>query len=209
MEVVMIRVQKILAAGTALSAGLLLSASISLAQASSKTGPGETTEKFNPMTSAPPAAASTTAGLGASDSSFLRKAAEGGIAEVALGNLAKDKASDPAVKEFAQKMIDDHSKANIELKQLANQKGVAVPAEADSQSKKELDKLSRLSGAEFDRAYMKLMVSDHQKDVAEFNKELTSAADSDVKSFVQKTLPTLQLHLQMTRENDSKVAKTS
>ena len=204
----MIRIQKVLAAGTALSAGLLLSASVSLAQASSKTGPGETTEKMNPMTSAPPAAAST-AGLASSDSSFLRKAAEGGIAEVALGNLAKEKASDPGVKEFAQRMIDDHSKANVELKALANKKGVAVPSEADSKSKKELDRLSKLSGNEFDRAYMKLMVSDHQKDVAEFNKEVNSATDSDVKAFVEKTLPTLQQHLQMARDNDSKVAKTS
>jgi hypothetical protein len=92
----MIRLQKVLAAGTALSAGLLLSASVSLAQASSKTGPGETTEKMNSMTSAPPAAATTTGGLASSDSSFLRKAAEGGIAEVALGNLAKEKLPIPA-----------------------------------------------------------------------------------------------------------------
>src|SRR5262249_35844689 len=155
------------------------------------------------------AAAATTAGIASSDSSFLRKAAEGGIAEVALGNLAKEKASDPAVKEFAQKMIDDHSKANVELKAVASQKGVAVPAGADSKSKKELDKLSKLSGSEFDRAYMKLMVSDHQKDVAEFNKEVQSATDSDVKAFVEKTLPTLQQHLQMARDNDSKLAKTS
>jgi putative membrane protein len=106
-------------------------------------------------------------------------------------------------------MIDDHSKANVELKALANKKGVAIPAEADSKSKKELDRLSKLSGNEFDRAYMKLMVSDHQKDVAEFNKEVNSAADSDVKAFVEKTLPTLQQHLEMARDNDSKVAKTS
>src|SRR5262249_46404417 len=205
----MIRIQKVLAAGTALAAGLLLSASVSLAQASSKTGPGETTDKMNPLTSVPPAAAATTAGLGSSDSSFLRKAAEGGIAEVALGNLAREKASDPAVKEFPRKMIDDHSKANIELKKLANQKRVDLPAEADPNTQKELDRLSKLSGIDFDRAYMKLMVSDHQKDVAEFNKQMQSATDPDVKAFVEKTLPTLQQHLQMARENDSKVAKTS
>ena len=127
------------------------------------------------------------------------------MAEVALGNLAKDKASDPDVKKFAQKMVDDHSKANVELKKLANQKGVAVPGETDSSTNKEMDKLSKLSGPEFDKAYMKLMVSDHQKDVAEFNTEYERTSDPDVKDFVGKTLPTLQEHLRMAREDHTKV----
>ncbi|HEY6929950.1 MAG TPA: DUF4142 domain-containing protein [Thermoanaerobaculia bacterium] len=202
------KVKTILAAGTALSAGLLLSASLALGQASPRTGPPETTEKMNPFgdKASPMAVPATNAtGLSGSDSGFLRRAAEGGIAEVALGNLAKDKASDPDVKQFAQKMVDDHSKANVELKKLANQKGVAVPGETDSRTNKEMDKLSKLSGPEFDKAYMKLMVSDHQKDVAEFNTEYEHTSDPDVKDFVGKTLPTLQEHLRMAREDHTKV----
>jgi putative membrane protein len=207
LEVFMNKVKTILATGTALSAGLLLSASFALGQASPRTGPPETTEKMNPFEekASPMAVPATRAGISASDSSFLRKAAEGGVAEVALGNLAKDKATDPDVKQFAQKMVDDHSKANVELKKLANQKGVAVPGEADSKTNKEMDKLSKLSGPEFDKAYMKLMVSDHQKDVAEFNTEYEHTSDPDVKDFVGKTLPTLQEHLRMAREDHTKV----
>jgi putative membrane protein len=207
----MSKIRNCLAAGAAVSAGLLLSASVALAQASPRTGPPETTDKMNPFEEkASPMASAMTGAVTSSDSSFLRKAAQGGIAEVELGNLAKDKASNPDVKQFAQRMIDDHSKANVELKRIATQKGVAVPAEADSKSKRELDKLSRLSGAEFDRAYMKLMVSDHQKDVAEFQSEQMRTNDPDVKDFVGKTLPTLQDHLRMAVDDQNKVTgKTS
>lgn len=203
-------IKKFFAAGAALAAGALLCASALLAQ--TKGMPPENPREMppygnpnqpqdaTPMTSMPPHQISL------SDASFLRKAAAGGAAEVELGNLARDKASNPDVKQFAQKMVDDHSAANNELKTLAQQKGVAVPTQPDSSSKKELDRLSKLSGPAFDRAYMKLMVSDHEKDVSEFEKESKSAQDSDVKSFAGKTLPTLQEHLRLAREDNSRVA---
>lgn len=133
----------------------------------------------------------------AADQQFMMKAAQGGMAEVQLGNLAKDHASSQAVKDFGQHMVDDHTKANDELKDLASRKNVTLPSAVDAKDQATMDRLSKLNGAAFDRAYMKDMVMDHKKDVAEFQKEANSGRDSDVKSWASKTLPTLQQHLQM------------
>ncbi|HTQ80691.1 MAG TPA: DUF4142 domain-containing protein [Thermoanaerobaculia bacterium] len=143
--------------------------------------------------------------LGHADKKFLTEAAQGGMAEVQLGQLAASNASDPDVKAFGQRMVDDHSKANHQLKELAMSKGVALPPEVDRSQKRDYDKLSRLSGPEFDRAYMKMMVSDHKKDVEEFAKEARSARDTDVKAFASSTLPTLQDHLKMAHDTEGKV----
>ncbi len=141
----------------------------------------------------------TGAQISSADKTFITKAAEGGLAEVELGQLAKDKAQDPKVKEFGDRMVTDHTKANDELKSLASQKGVTLPTEVSAKDKAEKDRLSKLSGDQFDRAYMKYMVQDHTKDVSEFQKESRSAKDSDVKSFASNTLPTLQDHLKMAK----------
>jgi putative membrane protein len=147
--------------------------------------------------------------LSASDTSFLKKAAEGGVAEVEFGKLAADKASDPDVKKFGQKMVDDHSKANEDLMKLAKDKGVDVPNGLDAKTQKEKDRLAKLSGAAFDRAYMKMMVSDHKKDVAEFDKMSRQAKDPDVRSFASSKLPTLKEHLELAKTDNSKVASHS
>jgi putative membrane protein len=94
-------------------------------------------------------------------------------------------------------MVQDHGKANDELKQVASTKGITLPTEPDSAHKKEMDRLGKLSGADFDREYMKHAVSDHKKDVSEFEKQAKSAKDTDLKSFAEKTLPTLQEHLKL------------
>jgi len=135
------------------------------------------------------------------------KAAEGGLAEVELGNLAKDKASNADVKAFGQQMVDDHSKANDELKQLASSKGITLPTETDAKHKAERDRLSKMSGAEFDKAYMQAMVADHRTDVNEFRRESQRGGDADVKSWAAKTLPTLEHHLQMAESANAKVKK--
>jgi putative membrane protein len=134
------------------------------------------------------------------DSSFATKAAQGGIAEVELGKLATEHASNDSVKRFAQQMVDDHTKANDELKTLAAGKGMNLPATMDSKSQATKNRLSKLQGAAFDRAYMADMVSDHKKDVAEFQKEADSGSDSDMKAFASKTLPTLRQHLKMAED---------
>ncbi len=135
-----------------------------------------------------------------SDQQFMMKAAQGGMAEVELGKLAKDHASSQAVKNFGQQMSDDHGKANDELKDLASKKNVTLPAEVNAEDRATMDRLSKLNGKAFDRAYMRDMVTDHKKDVAEFEKEANSGMDPDVKAWAAKTLPTLQHHLEMAQE---------
>jgi putative membrane protein len=133
------------------------------------------------------------------DQHFIKKAAEGGLAEVELGKLATEKASSDDVKKFGQRMVDDHSKANDELKQLASSKGVEVPTNLSAKDKATKDRLSKLSGEQFDKAYMNDMVKDHTQDVSEFKKESTSAKDPEVKNFASQTLPTLEDHLKQAR----------
>jgi putative membrane protein len=141
----------------------------------------------------------------AADEAFVMKAAKGGMAEVELGKLASQKASADNVKQFGQRMVDDHSKANDELKSLAASKKITLPAEMGAEEKALHDRLSKLSGAAFDRAYMKAMVADHVKDVNEFKMESKSGKDPDVKAWAGKTLPTLEDHLKMAREANSAV----
>jgi putative membrane protein len=140
------------------------------------------------------------------DRKFMEEAAKGGMAEVKLGQLAAEKASSPEVKQFGQRMVDDHSKANDKLKQIAANKGVQLPTDVDKSAQREYDKLSKLSGAEFDREYMDHMVSDHKKDVSEFKKQASKAKDADLKQFASTTLPTLEQHLNMARSAEQ-VAK--
>jgi len=142
------------------------------------------------------------AGMGnmaSQDHNFLMDAAMGGLMEVELGRLAAQQGASDAVKQFGQRMVDDHSKANAELMSLASSKGMTLPTELDEKHRQHVTKLSSLSGAEFDRAYGKMMASDHNKDVSEFEKESTRGTDADLKAFASKTLPTLQEHLQMAR----------
>jgi putative membrane protein len=145
--------------------------------------------------------------LGSTDHKFVMEAAMGGMEEVQLGQLAAQKASDPDVKNFGQHMVDDHSKANTQLMQLASQKGVTPPTTLPADKQKDMDKLNSLSGAAFDKAYMSMMVKDHKKDVAEFQKESKSGKDSDLKSFASTTLPTLENHLKMAQDINSRLSK--
>ncbi len=133
--------------------------------------------------------------LSPADRQFVMKAAQGGQAEVELGQLAQQKAQDPKVKEFAQRMVNDHGQANQKLQSLASSKSINLPSQPDKKEKAEKDRLSKLSGEQFDRAYMEHMVRDHKKDVAEFQRESTSAQDPDIRNFASSTLPTLQDHL--------------
>jgi putative membrane protein len=199
------------------------------------------------------------------DKSFVKKAAEAGMAEVEMGHVALKQASNEEVKKFAQRMIDDHSKANTELMQLAQSKGITLPAshnmgtgnqnntaassdsitptgqhitgttapqagtqQTGTQQKndrtatgtthsdsskamkgnddhKKMDKMSKLSGAEFDREYMKHQVADHDKAVALFERQAKNGKDAELKAFAERTLPTLKEHQQMARDIHAKV----
>jgi len=134
-------------------------------------------------------------GVSLADEKFVEKAAQGGMAEVELGQLATEKASSDDVKKFGQRMVDDHSKANEELKQVAGSKGIDLPMSLNAKDQATKDRLSKLSGDAFDRAYLQDMVKDHIKDVVEFQHESKSGKDSDIKNFASQTLPRLQEHL--------------
>jgi len=143
--------------------------------------------------------------LTSGDTTFANKAAQGGMAEVKLGELAKDKASAQAVKDFGQRMIDDHTKANDELKEIAGKKSMTLPTSLDAKDQATYDRLSNLSGVAFDKAYMRDMVSDHRADINEFRRESNSGTDPDIKAFAAKTLPTLEEHLKMAQSTDTEV----
>lgn len=137
------------------------------------------------------------------DQKFIKEAATDGKAEVELGKLASERGGSDAVKQFGQKMATDHGKANDELAQLAQQKGITLPSDLDAKHKKLHDRLSKLSGAEFDAAYMREMVRDHDKDVKDFQRESQRGKDADVKAWAAKTLPTLQEHDQLAKQTQA------
>jgi len=136
---------------------------------------------------------------------FATNAAQGGMAEVELGRLATQRAGDASVREFGARMVADHSRANVELKQIAAQKGIQLPGDVNSEQKSEMDKLAKMSGAEFDKEYMSAMVKDHKDDVKDFQTQSQSGNDPEIKAFAGKTLPTLQQHLQMAEQTAQKV----
>jgi putative membrane protein len=197
--------------------------------------------------------------MASDDKKFVMKVADAGMAEVQLGQLALTQAGSDEVKQFARRMIDDHGKANAELTQLAQGKGITLPAtpalgaidnvndsattptgqqitgavgqqkagmeqrndraglvpasnnsnktiKGNTDHQKMLDKMSRLSGADFDREYMKHQVSDHDKAVALFEKQSRSGKDAELKAFAGRTLPTLKAHQQIAREINSRVS---
>jgi putative membrane protein len=141
----------------------------------------------------------------ASDQQFVMNVAKDGMAEVELGKLAQEKASSADVKKFAQRMVDDHSKANDELKTLAQNKNITLPTAVDATHKAHVDRMSKLSGEAFDRAYMQDMVADHRKAVEAFRMESKTGKDADVKAWAAKTLPTLEEHLKMAQDANKAV----
>ena len=141
-----------------------------------------------------------TSGKKNSDSKFMMMAATSDMNEIGLSNQALSKSTNEEVKKLAQMMIDDHTKSSEELKPIAMSKNVMLPAEMDSKHKSAMEKMSSMSGMEFDMAYIKMMVKDHEKAVSMFTKESNSGKDAEAKAFAAKTLPVIQMHLDMSRK---------
>jgi putative membrane protein len=139
------------------------------------------------------------------DEVFAKQAAAGGMAEVQLSELAMQRAHSTDVKQFARKMVEDHSKANTELKQIAEKQKLPLPEQLDGKHQDVYDKLSRLSGPEFDREYMKAMTQDHDATVAKFKNESLYGQDPELKSFAMRTLPLIERHDSMAHTDTSKV----
>jgi putative membrane protein len=131
------------------------------------------------------------------DKQFIRTALEGGMAEVQLGQLATQKSSNPDVKEFGQKMVDDHTKLGDQMKQVAAQMNVKVPDSLSSKDKATMAKLSALNGDAFDKAYIKDMVKDHKKDEKEFKQEAMNASNPALKDAASQGAQVIGQHLQM------------
>ena len=134
------------------------------------------------------------------DTHFATNSAQGGMAEVKLGELAQEKAGSEAVKSFGQRMVNDHSKAGEKLKATAQSENINLPTEPKPADQAAYDRLSKLSGTEFDRAYMQMMVKDHEEDVAEFKTEANSGSNQALKDFAAQILPTLEDHLKEARK---------
>ncbi|MDB5853613.1 MAG: putative lipoprotein [Herminiimonas sp.] len=140
---------------------------------------------------------------------FLSTAMQDGLAEVKVCKLALEKSSNPAVKEFAQKMIAGHSAANEKIAALGKAKKIDLPDSPPVKDTAAYGMLKAASGATFDKAFMKHNVADHEKDVKDFTKEAGGATDPDVKAFASETLPTLQQHLKMARDLEQRVKQGS
>ena len=176
--------------------------------------------------------AATSGKLSRSDEKFVKESAMSGMMEVQMGKLGVQKGQSAQVKAFGQRLIDDHTKANTELRQLASQKGITLPddklasgsdtagdsdrtkvRETESGEHKQhqahLKKLESLSGTDFDREFARMAVQHHEKDVKEFEKASQKADDADLKAFAQKTAPVLREHLQQARSLQAQVGGTT
>jgi len=128
-------------------------------------------------------------------SDFAVNAANGGMMEVELGKIAEENASSDRVKAFGAMMIKDHSDANSTLKGIAGKLNIALPDSVSNDSRKEINDLKKKKGKDFDKAYVKMMVDDHRRDLDEFRKCADKCSDSTIRNFAYVTLPVLEKHL--------------
>lgn len=132
-------------------------------------------------------------------------ASEGNLAEINLGRMAEKQATNEGIKDFGQRLVKDHTKANEELNKLANRKNFKVAQKMNAKHEKLANQFSKLNGANFDRSFLKDMVKDHEKDISLFEAQAKNGTDPDVKAFAAKTLPTLKEHLKIARNLDKKI----
>ena len=154
------------------------------------------------------AATSTKDALDQEDKTFVREAAIGGMAEVELSKIAQKSENDD-VKRFAERMIEDHTKANGQLTSIATGLGIEMPKTVDSEHERMREKLQPLHGKAFDEQYTRDMVEDHNKAVKLFQQEERSGHNSELKQFAEKTLPTLEEHQKMALDLSRKLAQTA
>lgn len=134
------------------------------------------------------------------DAMFVKQAAAGNLAEIKMGQIALDKSASADVKQFAQRLVADHTKANDQLMTLAQQKQVTLPTEPMAKDRKAATHLQSKSSASFDKAWTAAMVKDHKKDVSTYTRESMHAKDADVRQYATATLPVLKTHLQMAEQ---------
>jgi putative membrane protein len=139
------------------------------------------------------------------DREFVNKAATGNLAEIELGRVAAQRAARPSVRSFGERMVTDHGRSNAELTSLARSKGIEVPTALEPSQQAVRDRLSALSGNDFDRAYVSEMVRDHTEDIALFERAAEISTDPDLKAWAAQSLPMLREHLALARQVNSEV----
>jgi putative membrane protein len=179
------------------SVALALGSGWAAAQSTGGTSGSSTQTSSTPSAKAD---AGTKEKLSHADKEFIEDAAKGGMFEVQSGKLAEQKAKDEAVKSFAQRIVQDHTKANDELQQIAQAKGVKMPDKEKWMQRHEMSKLQKLTGADFDREYAQHSVKDHEKDIKDFEKAASKVKDPDLKAWAEKQLPVLREHLAMAQK---------
>lgn len=147
--------------------------------------------------------------LNDTDKTFVKKAEQGDIKERDLGRVVAEKTQNKDVKDYAQMLADDHTKDLRKVVDLENQKGMPQPKDLAKVNNEALDKLNGLSGAALDREFVKMMVDDHQKDIADYRNAMNAAQDEDVKYYAMHTLPTLQDHLKKAQDLQDKLSNQS
>ncbi|HUO15162.1 MAG TPA: DUF4142 domain-containing protein [Verrucomicrobiae bacterium] len=186
---------------------LALAAMCGFAAAQASNGQMGSNTTGNHMTNTSSSSTSSSSELSTADKHFVMEAARADKAEVELGKLAEQKTSNPEVKQFAERMIHDHTQNDDQLKQVAEKTGVTLPASLSTKDAALKEKLSGLSGEQFDKTYMQNMVTDHTQDVAAFKHESMDGKDSAVKNYASESLPTLESHLKEARHIEPMVAK--
>jgi len=154
---------------------------------------------FQPSSAADEATSSKPTAM---EKTFIKKAADGGMTEVELGRLAAEKGGSDEVKDFGNQMVKDHSKINDDLKQVAAKMNVTVPSEVSAKHHAAIEKLAGMSGADFDKAYVAAMVTDHEKDIAEFEKADKEVKNPSLKKFIEDALPMMKDHLEKIKKFD-------
>ena len=169
----------------------------------------KTTETTTTATDTAAGAGTTAAAtpVGEADRTFMMEAASGGMMEVELGRIASQSASHERVKSFGNMMVQDHTNANNELKALASGKNVMLPDSMMTKHREHLEMMRNKTGKEFDRAYMNMMVQDHNEDISKFQNASNTAQDADLKGFASKTRPVLQKHLDSAKAINAAVKK--
>jgi putative membrane protein len=183
---------------------VLLCGSMGLAQAGQQPGgaAGQTPSQSNPSMDAQQQMNSMNAPAqnALMDKAFVKKALQGGMAEVQLGQLTLQKSNNDQVKQFAQRMIDDHTKLGEQMKPVAQQLGVSEPNDISKKDKSTMAKLQALSGPAYDQAYIKDMIKDHKQDLSEFQTEASSGQDPTLKDAANQGIKVIAQHLQMIQQ---------
>jgi putative membrane protein len=200
------------------SAGLFLSLQLLLAQfpGGGPPGQGPTTPSTFPGTSPNPrdngplgtGIPETSPRSKVDDRKFAKDATVAGMTNVEMGRLALEKASSDDIRQFGKKLLDEQTQANDRLKELASQDNISVPDALDTKHQSQIDKLSKLSGAEFDKAYLKEQLKNHEVQVRDFSEEAQRGTDPSVKSFAAGMLPKLQRQLELARNLNKSIKKT-